>query len=117
MKSHIALFALVAAIWGGCSSPASPNQRIVGTWECIAMTKSVQQTYSKDGAWHMVVAPGGPSGAGVWSIEGDKLTIAVSSGEPTNITAKIMRLDRSVLIYEATNNRGALIITTCERVK
>jgi hypothetical protein len=116
MRTRIALIALIATILVGCSSPTSPNEKIVGTWECLAFTKTVQQTYSKDGAWRIVVAPGGPSGAGVWSIDGDRLTIAVRSGEPTNIIATILRLDRSVLVYAATNKQGALITTQLKRI-
>jgi hypothetical protein len=77
----------------------------------------VQQTYSKDGTYLMIVAPGGSSQAGTWSIDDDRLTVAFPGTEIPNVTDKILKLDSSVLVYEATNRHGALITTTWKRVK
>lgn len=67
MSAHltirIVLLALVTTSLTACSHPggsaeahsASPHDKIVGTWEFIALGTSVQQTYSNNGGYRLVV--------------------------------------------------------------
>ena len=116
MITRITFIALVAAILAGCSTPTSPNAKIVGTWEIIYQTKSLQQTYSKHGTYRVVASPGGPSEIGTWSIDTNRLTLTFPDIK-RQTTAKILKLDNSYLVLEATNVDGTLDTNKWKRIQ
>jgi PBP1b-binding outer membrane lipoprotein LpoB len=113
--TRITLVTFAIVLLAGCSAPVEPKAEIVGTWEVIHI-KSVQQTYSKDGTYHMVVTPGGPAETGTWSIDSNRLTVTFPDIKKQT-TVTILKLDHSVLTYEATNESGKLITSKWSRIK
>jgi hypothetical protein len=103
------------ALLTGCSSLGDPKAEIVGTWE-FNFTKSVQQTYAKDGSYRVVVIPGGPSDTGTWSLDSNRRTMILPD-QTQQTTVTILKLDDSVLVYEATNKIGKIVTTKWRRIK
>ena len=107
---------MFATVWlAGCSSPGTPKAEIVGTWE-FNFTKSVRQTYAKDGSYRIVVIPGGPSDTGTWSLDSNRLTMTLPD-QKQQTTVTILKLDDSALVYEATNKIGKVVTTKWRRIK
>jgi uncharacterized protein (TIGR03066 family) len=113
--TRVTLIAFAIALIADCSSHRDPQAEIVGTWE-FNFTKSMQQTYAKDGSYRVVVTPGGPSDAGTWSMDSNRLTM-ILLGQKQQITVTILKLDDSALVYEATNKAGKVVTTKWSRIK
>ena len=113
---RLAMLMVASLIASDCSRAPNASSKIVGTWEFTAFGIAMQQTYSKDGTMRFLW-PGQPAQTGTWSITGDQLTTVFRGGNETQTkVAKILQLDDSVLIYEATAE-GRTAASTWKRVK
>ena len=121
MKKHLinklAQVILILAILNGCSRSADLHHKILGTWKAGGFGVSVTHIFSSDGTYRLVL-PTGESHAGTWSIEGDKLTMTFRNGTDTEIVVfKILRLEDSILLYEAIDKSGKTATSSWERAK
>ena len=126
LASRIVPIAVAALFLTACSHPSNSNEthstrlqdRVVGTWQ-FATLGNVEQTYSNNGGFRLYVQPLAASSppqsqGGTWSIESNRLTIEMGT---QSVVAKILKLDDSVLVYEATNKHGEIKDTTWKRIK
>ena len=125
LASRIVLIAVAALFLTACSHPGSsdethstrPQDRIVGTWQ-FATLGNVEETYSNNGGFRLLVIPldSSPSQSqdGTWSIESNRLTVDTGT---QSVVLTILKLEDSVLVYEATNKQGVVKVTTWKRIK
>jgi hypothetical protein len=115
--NKLAQIMLLLATLNGCSRSADLHHKILGTWEAGGSGVSVTHIFSSDGTYRLVL-PTGESRAGTWSIEGDKLTMTFRSGPDNEIVVfKILRLEDSILVYEAIDKSGKTAASSWTRTK
>jgi hypothetical protein len=126
LASRIVPVVVATLFLTACSHPSNSNEthsarlqdRIVGTWQ-FATLGNVEQTYSNNGGFRLFVIPLAPSSRpqsqdGTWSIESNRLTVDTGT---QSVVLTILKLEDSVLVYEATNKHGEIKDTTWKRIK